>query len=673
MRCTRWPKALLHDFQRRGLVPFVGFLALIWFLTRVIPKPSRATYPCQRAAFPVAAAFLAWLAGTAASGMVGARARSAWREARPLPAVALFALAGFVFVSAVSMVSTPVTAGYFRLREELFPTPVPAMVMQFSRDDLTVPPSAIVGMVKSPQAHAEDIELEEISDMVHLAVERAGGLGGVVSDGDTVILKPNLIASRDFTASEQRLTARVNGIATDYRVIQAAVDAVREVNPSGAIFLMEGSGVGITRDNAAVVRWDEVIGLDSLIYLEEACGAWWDTTSTLLQGVSLPEDKALYVGANNRYWLNKLYYRADCVISLPVLKNHFVSGITGAVKNVGIGATPPTIYGLGPQYENPYERSDKIDHGYSYTARLNLHYWIHDFYMCRPVDFVIMDGLQGIQNGPLCHEFLNGSQHISEDQMNARLIMASRDPIALDAIESLLCGHDPLMIPHLVTLHNDSLGCVDPGLIRVEGGLVGDEKQDFETEDSGLRSKYSDFEPPYFAVDSCYVVGDELHVHVDEDGDLLKIEVTIDGVFLGQIRRGDFGEFHFDLGTVEIGPESEIVVYAYDCYLNHSLETVTSSFPQGVNPGPDEAAELRIEPTLGGSPTRIHYRLDRAQEVDLTIHDLEGRRISVLTGGIQPAGEHEVMWRAHDQRAGVYLVRLSIGGSITSRKVIISE
>jgi hypothetical protein len=45
----------------------IGLGALIWFLIRVIPKPSRATYPCQRAAFPVASAFVIWLTGFTAS------------------------------------------------------------------------------------------------------------------------------------------------------------------------------------------------------------------------------------------------------------------------------------------------------------------------------------------------------------------------------------------------------------------------------------------------------------------------------------------------------------------------------------------------------------------------------------------------------------------------------
>ena len=41
--------------------PLGGALALCWFVIRVVPKPSRATYPCQQAAFPVASGFVVWL------------------------------------------------------------------------------------------------------------------------------------------------------------------------------------------------------------------------------------------------------------------------------------------------------------------------------------------------------------------------------------------------------------------------------------------------------------------------------------------------------------------------------------------------------------------------------------------------------------------------------------
>ena len=57
------------------IFPIAGLVSLIWFLVRVIPKPSRATYPCQRLAFPLASGFVAWLVGLGASAMAFRKAR----------------------------------------------------------------------------------------------------------------------------------------------------------------------------------------------------------------------------------------------------------------------------------------------------------------------------------------------------------------------------------------------------------------------------------------------------------------------------------------------------------------------------------------------------------------------------------------------------------------------
>ncbi|HVO13274.1 MAG TPA: DUF362 domain-containing protein [Vicinamibacteria bacterium] len=66
-----WPRR-----TRPWLLPVAGFVALAWFLVRVLPKPTRAVYPCQRAAAPVAAGFLAWLAGLVAPAFALRRARA---------------------------------------------------------------------------------------------------------------------------------------------------------------------------------------------------------------------------------------------------------------------------------------------------------------------------------------------------------------------------------------------------------------------------------------------------------------------------------------------------------------------------------------------------------------------------------------------------------------------
>ena len=39
----------------------VGVVSIVWFLIRVIPKPSRAAYPCMRIAFPFMSSFVIWM------------------------------------------------------------------------------------------------------------------------------------------------------------------------------------------------------------------------------------------------------------------------------------------------------------------------------------------------------------------------------------------------------------------------------------------------------------------------------------------------------------------------------------------------------------------------------------------------------------------------------------
>lgn len=51
------------------LFPIVGLAALVWIIIRVVPKPSRAQYPCVKAAAPLASGFLAYLAILAVSAI----------------------------------------------------------------------------------------------------------------------------------------------------------------------------------------------------------------------------------------------------------------------------------------------------------------------------------------------------------------------------------------------------------------------------------------------------------------------------------------------------------------------------------------------------------------------------------------------------------------------------
>ena len=59
-----------------------GFISLLWFLIRVIPKPSRASYPCMRVAFPLASGFIVWMLGFFSSVLLLQWTRRLWRRSR---------------------------------------------------------------------------------------------------------------------------------------------------------------------------------------------------------------------------------------------------------------------------------------------------------------------------------------------------------------------------------------------------------------------------------------------------------------------------------------------------------------------------------------------------------------------------------------------------------------
>ncbi len=82
----RFRGACRNHFWFLWSFPIAGLVSLIWFLLRVVPKPSRVAYPCQRLAAPLAGSFLVSIPGSLASMSVFRRIRdwitkSRWNSA----------------------------------------------------------------------------------------------------------------------------------------------------------------------------------------------------------------------------------------------------------------------------------------------------------------------------------------------------------------------------------------------------------------------------------------------------------------------------------------------------------------------------------------------------------------------------------------------------------------
>ena len=84
----------------------------------------------------------------------------------------------------------------------------------------------------------------------------------------------------------------------------------------------------------------------------------------------------------------------------------------------------------------------------------------------------------------------------------------------------------------------------------------------------------------------------------------------------------------------------------------------------------------RPNPSRAG--TELEYVVPRGAMVSIGVFDVSGRRVRELVGGWRPAGRHTVSWNGTDSqgaraRAGIYLVKLSADGALSTRKVTLAE
>ncbi len=101
-RFGEWMKQ--HKFPPRLLLLITGLLSTLWFLVRVIPKPSRATYPCMQVAAPLMSGFVVYLLSLGGITI-------AFRKARESVFRKRYFLAGLMFTIVVAGLILTITRG----------------------------------------------------------------------------------------------------------------------------------------------------------------------------------------------------------------------------------------------------------------------------------------------------------------------------------------------------------------------------------------------------------------------------------------------------------------------------------------------------------------------------------------------------------------------------------
>ncbi len=92
--------------------------------------------------------------------------------------------------------------------------------------------------------------------------------------------------------------------------------------------------------------------------------------------------------------------------------------------------------------------------------------------------------------------------------------------------------------------------------------------------------------------------------------------------------------------------------------------------PGGITEGWDFTYQLSdAHPNPFNNGTRIEYYLPATGWTDLSLFDIQGRKVYSLFSGWQTAGEHSLNFIPQNLSSGIYFIRLQAGKQVKIKKL----
>ncbi len=226
-------------------------------------------------------------------------------------------------------------------------------------------------------------DYEDVHYVVREAFEALGGLKSIVSSGEKILVKPNLLKG---SSPEKAVTTHPDFI----------IAVVKELESAG-VHVIVGDSPGGPSSRKILAKFYKMSGWDRI---PEETGAElnYDLSE---ERTSFPEGRVL-----KSIPLLKVSRDVDGVINLPKLKTHALTVFTGAVKNT-YGVVP----GLNKSaFHGQFRGSKKFN---------SMLMDVHDAVSPR---LSIMDGVLG----------MDGDGPAGGNPVASNMVLASRDPYALD-------------------------------------------------------------------------------------------------------------------------------------------------------------------------------------------------------------------------------------------------
>lgn len=252
-------------------------------------------------------------------------------------------------------------------------------------------------------ARCDSYEPDEVQAAVERAFALLGGAERFVGAGERLVLKPNLLVG---STPEEAVTTHPEVFRSVARVLQAAGAALSYGDSPGF-----GSTAGAAR-KAGIAAAAEELGIALADFSDG-------------RQVSFPEGRLI-----KQFFIANGVLDADGVVSLPKFKTHGLTRITGAVKNQ-FGCV------VGLRKGEWHARMPDVDRFCQMLVDLN---------RCIAPRLFVCDAVVAMEG--------NGPRSGKPKKIGA--IIASTDPVALDATLARIAALDPALVGTIV--HGEGFG-----------------------------------------------------------------------------------------------------------------------------------------------------------------------------------------------------------------------
>ncbi|MBD3406131.1 MAG: DUF362 domain-containing protein [Candidatus Lokiarchaeota archaeon] len=253
----------------------------------------------------------------------------------------------------------------------------------------------------------------KLREIIGEGLELIGGIGPLSSP---ILIKPNICTISDGTGHS----------VSDIRLIDAIIHILFEERPDSSIRVIESDSQSKYADEAF-----EKFGYTDLVdrYNEDEKD---------LKLVNLSKSRMIETDFDGRYFkkakLPEELIKPHYFITVPVAKTHYLTWITGALKNQ---------FGLLPEKRQASFHSKITD-------------IVIDFNRIVQPQLCIIDARVGVEgwNGPKTHEI--------------GAFIVGRKPVSVDSVMAQMMSLDPTQIEHLVQASKYDLGTLEPEIIGDE-------------------------------------------------------------------------------------------------------------------------------------------------------------------------------------------------------------